>query len=71
MLRMPIRIRRRPPLPPENVLHYEVPTLAPEKKPSFCQLTYQLPARSTGDGKNRPPMILVGCDEPFGSRCSR
>ena len=35
------------------------------KKPSFYQLTYRSLARSTGDGKKWPPLILAGCDEPL------
>ncbi len=66
MLCAPIRIRRRPPLPPENVLHYEVPTLAPSQEEAQL-LSADVPAARTLDGrwKEWPPMILAGCDEPL------
>ena len=66
MLVAPIGIRRRPPAPPGDSVHYEIPVLAPTKELAITKAT-DLPVVGTPEGrwKEWPPLVLEGCDEPL------
>jgi len=66
MLVAPIGIRRQPPAPPGDSVHYEIPVLAPTKELAITKAA-DLPVVGTPEGrwKEWPPLVLEGCDEPL------
>ena len=66
MLGAPLRIRRKPPMPPGGIEHYEVPALA-STAAAATLMAVDIPKATTPPGRwnDWPPMVLAGCDEPL------
>jgi len=66
MLYAPVRVRRHPPVPPADFIHYEVPVLAATKEDAAIQ-AIDVPVARTFDGRwtKWPALVLADCDEPL------